>query len=107
VTGSDETVIAARRVMAALVAGIQEPARLDASLASEALTIAPASTVLQRASLALASASDVKERVEAAREMHHVLTGIVRLRLAASPALEISDDPVRGRFADEVRRVRP
>jgi hypothetical protein len=106
VTESDETVVAARRVMAALVAGIQEPARLDASLASEALTIAPASTVLQRASLALASASDVNERIEAAREAHHVLTGIVRQGLAASPALEISDDPIRGRFADEVRRVR-
>jgi hypothetical protein len=103
----DPTIASARRVMAALEKAIAQPGSLGASLASEALAVAPSSEVLQRASIAVASASELNDRVEAARVAHRALTEIVRQRLAAAPQLEILDDPVRGRFADEVRRLRP
>ena len=104
---SDPTIAKARPVMAALEYAIAHQENLGASLASDALGVAPSSEVLQRASIALASAPDVNDRVQAARVAHRALTEIVRQRLAAAPQLEILDDPVRGRFADEVRRLRP
>jgi hypothetical protein len=103
----DPTIASARRVMAALEKAIAQPGSLGASLASEALAVAPWSEVLQRASIAIASASELNDRVQAARVAHRALTEIVGQRLAAAPQLEILDDPVRGRFADEVRRLRP
>ena len=103
---ADETLVRLRRVMAALELAIDRRENLGPSLASDALTLDPSSKVLQEASIALASGAALDDRVDGARAAHRALTELLRQRLGAAPRLEILNQPVLGRFAEELRRTR-
>jgi hypothetical protein len=102
--GADPTVAEARKVMNALAVAIAARDGLNAALASRVIAVDPTSDVLQKAVVALSSASDPDHRLAAARETQKHLAEFVRARLPASASGRVRHDPLLGRFADESAR---
>ncbi len=94
--------------MAALEHAIAHQENLGAALASKALAMDPSSEVLQRASIAMASAGPWTQRPRpGGRVAHRALTEIVRQRLASAPQLQIPDEPVHGPVCRRTSQVAP
>jgi hypothetical protein len=102
----DEALVRIRQIMSELEQAINRGENLGAALASKVLAIDPSSKVLQQASMVMASGGSMDERTAGARSAHRALSEVLRQRLASAPTLQITDQPLMGRFADELRRSR-
>jgi hypothetical protein len=94
---------AQRAVMRALAAGTSDGPALAARVAS----VDPSSTELQRAAVAVASASTDAARREAAQAAMTALTNHALRSLPSSAAVGLPLDPLSGRLADELTQLRP
>lgn len=102
----DEALVRIRQIMSELEQAINRRENLGAALASKTLAIDPSSKVLQQASMVMASGGSMDQRTAGARSAHRALSEVLRQRLASAPTLQIADQPLMGRFADELRRSR-
>jgi len=103
VPGSD-LVEAARRVMSELALASVDGAGVDAALAARLTAVDPDSADLQRAAVALASASNEEGRRIAARTAMLALTAHVLRSVPASSAIHLGNGALGGLLADELAR---
>ena len=103
---ADDVVANARRVMFDLGRALAGREGLNAALAARVVALDPNSEALQTYATTIASSRDLEARLRAAREAQQHLSDLVTARLPARPQERIIDDPLGGRFADEVTRRR-
>jgi hypothetical protein len=107
VPGSD-AVEAARRLMRDLAAASVDGAGVDATMAARLVAVDPNSADLQRAAVAVASASSDETRRIAARTAMRALTAYVLSIVPAASAIDLGNATLGGVLADELgRRRRP
>jgi hypothetical protein len=91
---------AQRQLMRDLASG----AAVNAALAARIAAIDPASSELQKAAVAVASASTEESRTAAAREAMAAITAHALKSLPSSGSVDLYTTPLAGRLADESRR---
>ena len=103
-----DAVEAARRVMRELAVASVDGAGVDAALAARLTAVDPNSADLQRAAVAMASASSDEARRIAARTAMQALTAHVLRSVPAATAIDLGNAALGGVLADELaRRPRP
>ncbi|HEX6163636.1 MAG TPA: hypothetical protein VFZ31_09735, partial [Vicinamibacterales bacterium] len=93
-----------RRVAADLSAAAVKPADANASLAARVAAIDPSSADLQRAAVAIASASGDAARLAAVQDAMKAVTAYALTRLPSSSTVDIGTDRLSGALADELAR---
>ena len=103
-----DAVEVARRVMRDLAVASVDGAGVDAAMAAQLAAVDPDSADLQRAAVAVASASSVEARRIAARTAMQALTAHVLRMVPAASAVDLGHAALAGALADELsRRPRP
>ena len=100
------TITAHRRLMQELVAAASGAAAIDASLAARVTAIDPSHPGLQKAAVAIASASSAEARRDAVRSAMQALTAHALQTLPAAAAIDVPRDPLAGQLATELGRKR-
>lgn len=93
-----------RALMRDLAAAANTGAGIDASLAARIAALDPAETSLQRAAVALASASSDQARRDAVWHAMQSVTSHALKSMAGTDAIPLMVDPLAGRLADEMAR---
>jgi hypothetical protein len=100
---SARSIEADRRMMRELATASTMMTGIDASLAARLTALDPASADIQRAALAIASASNNEARRKALGDAMQAVTAHALATMAASSTVGISVDPLGGRIADELK----
>ena len=91
-----------RLLMQELASAATTGANIDASLATRVAAIDPSAPELQKAAVAIASASNANGRLEAVRAAMQAVTAHALKSLPAATAIAVRRDALSGRLADEL-----
>ena len=89
--------------MQGLVAALNDPAAVNASLAAQVAAVAPASPDLQKAAVAIANAQTPEQQREAAQAAMASLTAYALTTLPGSTTVAIPADPLAGALSESMR----
>jgi hypothetical protein len=102
-TASTGDPAAHRNVMQQLASAAVGGASIDASLAARVTAIDPSSPELQKAGVAIASASSANARQDAVRAAMQAVTAHALRTLPAAAAIDAAHNALAGKLADEVK----
>ena len=95
-----------RAVMGELVAALQNPSRINASLAARMAAVDPGSAELQQSAVAIANAQTPEQQREAVHNAMRALTAHALKTLPGSWPVALPADPLAGRLGDALTSSR-
>lgn len=102
-----DAIAAHRRLMQELLSAAAGGAAIDASLAARIAAIDPSAPDLQKAAVAIASASSGAARQQAVRAAMQAVTAHALKTLPAATAIDARSDALAGQLADQLRAADP